>query len=187
MQILTAAHPTTLRAMLLALALLLVLAPFARAEPARDTASDRLDVIELSSRYAWGVDAVDRDALARVFAPDAVADYVAVGENAMTFNEHLVGFDNIFAWLHKNLGHRKGTAGLPMHFVTNHIVELHGDSADLRYYMHNRSMAAGGVYFVKAVRTPQGWRIASLRLEEQTWNPDHYKKDPKSSQYLKNK
>lgn len=146
--------------------------------------ADRLEVLELSSRYAWGVDAVDREELARVFAPDAVAEYIGVGANALALNERLKGFDAIFDWLHRNLGHRKGTEGLPVHFVTNQIVELHGDRADLRYYMHNRWMAAGGVYYVEAIRTPKGWRIAKLRLEEQTWKPDHYAKDTNASQYM---
>jgi len=171
---------------LLCACLLMLPVTAAHAEDAQ-TVADRLDVLELSSRYGWGVDAVDKAALARVFAPDAIAEYVGVGENAMALNEHLEGFEAIYGWLQKNLGQRKGTQGVPVHFVTNQIVELHGDSADLRYYMHNRWMAAGGVYHVTAIRTPVGWRIARLRLEEQTWKPEHYAKDPKANQYLKQK
>jgi hypothetical protein len=159
---------------------------------ATSTVEDRLDVLELSNKYAWGIDTVDKNLLASVFAQDAVADYEAVGDdNPLNLHEHLEGFDAIYRWMQQNLGHRKGTQALPGHYVTNQVVELHGDSADLRYYMHNRSMALGGVYYVKAIRTEQGWRIKHLRLEEQTWNPDYYSKNPTSlpnlSKYLNGK
>jgi hypothetical protein len=174
----------------LVLGLLLAIAPLSWAEvdtsrAANDRlANDRLEVMQLSSKYAWGIDTMDRDLLATVFAKNAVADYVAVGDSPLELNEHLVGFETIFSWLHKSLGHRKGTAGLPWHYVTNQVVELHGDRADLRYYMHNRPMAAGGVYYVKAVRTAEGWRIERLRLEEQLWNSEFYSSDKHASQHI---
>ena len=40
------------------------------------------------------------------------------------------------------------------------------------------TLAAGGVYYVDAVKTPDGWRIKHLKLEEQTWNKDYYKNAP---------
>lgn len=166
----------------LAAALLVAQPAIADAPPAATpacTADDRLDILQLSSRYAWGIDSgVDRQMLASVFAEDAVADYVGVGENPFKLNEHLVGFEAIYAWLYKSLGHRKGTDAIPVHFNTNPLVECHGDSADLRFFMHSRAMAAGGVYRVNAVRTKAGWRIARLRLEEQTWNAEHFRNDP---------
>lgn len=143
---------------------------------ASDTTADRLDVIELSSRYAWGIDTLDRELLANTFTPDAVAAYVGVGRNPLALDEHLAGFEAIFAWLSKSLGHRRGYDGVPWHFVSNHIVEMHGDTATLRFYMHNRTLAAGGTYTVDAVRTPAGWRIAKLHLEEQLWKPGAYTK-----------
>lgn len=146
--------------------------------------SDRLDVLLLGNRYAWGVDTLDRELLAATFAEDAVADYVAVGDNPLNLNEHLVGFPAIFDWLQANLGHRKGTEGLPMHFVTNQLVELRGEEADLRYYMHNRASSVGGVYYVEAIKTAAGWRIHRLRLEEQTWDATAYEADAHAQQYL---
>lgn len=149
---------------------------FAADAPNAAAPEDRLDVIQLSSKYAWGIDTLDRNLLATVFSDNAVADYVIVGDSPIKLNEHLVGFDAIFTWLSKSLGHRKGIEGFPWHFVTNHIVEMQGDTAELRFYMHNRTMAAGGVYRVHAIRTPQGWRVDRLRLEEQMWHPDLYMK-----------
>ncbi|HND13935.1 MAG TPA: nuclear transport factor 2 family protein [Pseudomonadales bacterium] len=162
--------------------LLMFGAVIARADPAaRDAgalALDRLEVIELSSRYAWGIDTLDRALLARTFTPDAVAEYVGVGEKPLDLHERLEGFEKIYAWLTKSLGHRKGWQALPWHFVENHLVELHGDIATMKYYMHNRPMAAGGIYTVQAVRTPEGWRIAHLKLEEQIWKTDFYQPTP---------
>lgn len=147
-------------------------------------ALDRLDIIELSSRYAWGIDTVDRNLLARTFTPDAVAEYIGVGENPLDLNVRLEGFEKIYGWLHDSLGHREGWKGLPWHFVENHLVELNGDTATMKFYMHNRPMAAGGIYTINAVRTSEGWRIKHLKLEEQLWKADFYKSDPKAEEHL---
>jgi hypothetical protein len=147
-------------------------------------AEDRLDIIELSSRYAWGIDTVDRALLARTFTPDAVAEYIGVGENPLDLNVRLEGFEKIYGWLHQNLSHRIGWKGLPWHFVENHLVELRGDTATMKFYMHNRPMAAGGIYTFEAVRTAEGWRVSHLKLEEQLWNANFYKNDAKALEHL---
>jgi hypothetical protein len=148
-----------------------------------DADCDRHAVAELISRYAWGVDTLERSAFEEVFLPDATAHYIGVGKDAIALDESLQGLDAIHAWLEENLGHRKGHDGLPWHFVSNQIVTLDGDTAKLRAYMHNRVLAAGGVYYVDAVKTDSGWRIKHLRLEEQTWNKDFYRQGP-SSKYV---
>lgn len=154
------------------LALFLLLAqPSAQAN---DRANDRADIIELSSQYAWGIDTLDRKQLARVFMPDARAHYTIVNDSPIELDERLEGFDAIYSWLKKSLGHRKGHDGLPWHFVTNHLVSLQGDRAELRFYMHNRPMAAGGVYTFQVVRTAEGWRVQELLLEEQIWDLSPY-------------
>ena len=137
--------------------------------------ADRLALIELANRYAWGIDTLDRTMLSTVFTHDAVAEYVEVGSNVLGMNERLEGFDAIWTWLHAGLANRKGHDGLPMHYMTNHLVELNGDRARVRCFQHNRSLAAGGVYTMDAVRTEQGWRVQKLRLEEQIWKPEMYR------------
>ena len=146
--------------------------------------ADRIDVEALSYRYAWGVDTLDRAMLSTVFEPEAIAHYVAVGDNPMNLDERLIGFDAIFDWLHANLAQRKGHEALPMHFITNPLVTLDGETAELRYYMHNRASSVGGVYYVDAVRGREGWRIRRLRLEEQTWNAEAYEHDENAQKYL---
>lgn len=138
------------------------------------SASDYNAVLELSSRYAWGIDKIDRAMLETVFTPDANAHYVIVNDSPIKLDQKLSGFDAIFNWLNKSLGHRKGYEGFPWHFVSNQIVTIDGDKADLRFYMHNRPGAAGGVYYMKAVRTAKGWRINNLHLEEQIWHSEAY-------------
>ncbi|GEM_PF-694108 len=155
----------------------------ATATDSRDT-RDRLAIAALASQYAWGVDTLDRELLGRTFASDATAHYLAVGPNPMNLDERLDGFDAIYGWLHANLAHRTGTAGLPMHFVSNELVTLEGDTATLRFYMHNRASSVGGVYTLAIRRTPDGWRIGSLLLEEQTWDASAYADDDHAQQYF---
>lgn len=142
--------------------------------PGDPAVADRLALVELSHRYAWGVDTLDRATLATVFLPDARAHYLEVGTPYMGLDVRLDGLDEIWGWLHENLKGREGPAGLPMHFMSNHRVKLDGDRAKLVWYMHNRAMSAGGVYTVDAVRTDEGWRVASFLLEEQIWKPEAY-------------
>lgn len=127
-------------------------------------ALDRLEVMELAHRYAQGLDRLDRDLLATAFAPDAVAHYKAVGDAPFELDEHLNGFDAIYGWLSAALAARGDST--PWHFMSTPIVEIDGDSARLRVYMHNRPMAGVGVYTMDAVRTGAGWRIRRLQLEE---------------------
>jgi hypothetical protein len=181
-----------MRSTLLAAAALLSAVPTAAAEVAQepgaiaaaappmarqsDHSGDFRSVLELSSKYAWGIDTLDRTILESVFAKDATAHYVIVNDSPIKLDERLSGFEAIYAWLKKNLGHRQGHVGLPWHFVSNQLVTLQGDQADLRFYMHNRSGAAGGVYYMQAVRTAHGWRIKNMRLEEQIWDAGVYQK-----------
>ena len=51
----------------------------AASQPDASDVRDRLELVELTHRYAWAIDTVDRDLLARFFTPDASAHYVEVG------------------------------------------------------------------------------------------------------------
>lgn len=138
------------------------------------SALDRFDIQQLSAKYAWGIDTLDKASLASVFAADATAHYEIVTEGPIKLNDRLAGFDAIYQWLFAHLNRRKGRDALPWHFVTNQIVEVHGDEGSLRFYMHNRPGIAGGVYYMKVRRTAEGWRVTDLHLEEQIWNSAGY-------------
>lgn len=152
---------------------LLALAPRASTEPARPpctspAVADRLDVLELMSRYSWALDSgVDRGMLAKVFATDAVADYVSSAGESVFLNEHLRGFEAIYRWLRDNQLRPYGAVDrvVPHHFLTSPLAEIHGDDADLRFVLHGWPGNFVGIYRIQAVRTSEGWRIAHLRLE----------------------
>jgi hypothetical protein len=140
------------------------------------SAADRLAVAELMTRYAYAVDSLDRELLASVFAPDAVAEYVAVGPSPFELDERLEGFEAIWGWLSRVLEGRE--RDFPRHYMTNPLVELDGDRARLRVYQHNWNMSSGGIYTVDAVRTDAGWRIAKLHLDERTFDPSKVQISP---------
>lgn len=152
---------------------LLALAPCAKAEPAEPTCAasvvtDRLDVLELMSRYSWALDSgVDRGMLAQVFSEDAVAEYVSAAGESIFLNERLQGLEAIYRWLHENQLRPPGRTDhmVPHHFLTSPIAEVNGDFADLRFVLHGWPGHFVGAYQIKAVRTREGWRISHLRLE----------------------
>jgi hypothetical protein len=124
---------------------------------------DRLELEDLMHRYAYGVDLLDRELLARVFTPDAVLESVS-GTEGDRRTVHLEGFDAIFTRVSGVLSERPDY-GIPYHFVTNSIFEIDGENARIQAYMHDRNADATGVYYVDALRTPSGWRIVKLRVE----------------------
>lgn len=119
--------------------------------------ADRLAVEELVSRYTWAIDGQEWGALRQIFTPDAEADYTSLADDAS-----MEGLDAIVAWLQGSLGWR--TDAVPWHFVSNHVVELDGDTAESKHYMHNRHLTVYGRYHVSSVRTVDGWRIKKLVL-----------------------
>lgn len=136
--------------------------------------ADYWKIVELSSKYAWGIDTLDKEMLGNVFTEDATAHYRIVNDSPIKLDKTLSGFSSIYGWLKDSLGHRKGIEGFPWHFVSNQIVEINGNEGMLRFYMHNRPGIAGGVYYMKVTKTDKGWRVKDLRLDEQIWNASGY-------------
>jgi len=155
---------------------LLALAACASTEPAQapgasSVVADRLDVLELMSRYSWALDSgVDREMLAKVFATDAVADYVSTNGESVFLDEHLQGFEAIYRWLRDNQLRPYGAVdrAVPHHFLSSPLAEIHGNDADLRFVLHGWPGNFVGTYRIQAVRTSDGWRISHLRLESMT-------------------
>jgi hypothetical protein len=128
-----------------------------------DTA-DRLEVEELVSRYTWAIDGKEWDSLRDIFMSDATADYRELGGTTALLN----GVDEIVSWLRDNLDWREDS--IPWHFVSNHLIDVDGDQASSRHYMHNRHLTVVGRYFIDSTRTSAGWRITSLTLRATTRN-----------------
>jgi hypothetical protein len=124
-------------------------------------AADRIEIHELLNGYALAIDTWDWDLLGRVFTEDAVADFTSVGRYVKD-ESTLRGLDDIVTWYEAALEPFRGV----MHFMTNHRVEIDGDTARASCYMHVMNMGMGGIYETDCVRTGAGWRIRHLRLEE---------------------
>lgn len=127
--------------------------------------TDRLDLIELIHRYAAIIDLKQYGDVPRVFCADAVANYESmrayVGDD---FEPR--GAADIRRWLEQYTGAR-----VSMHLMHNHVVDIDGDRATMRVYMHNTNSSIVGIYYIGARREPDGWRIESLRLDERFVDP----------------
>lgn len=128
--------------------------------------SDRLAIQDLLARYSWAVDTADWDVLDRTFTPDAHLDYSASGGFAGPYDEAR-------AWLEATL---PGPFATLMHLLGLPVIDITGDTATVHAYLDNpmrmhdgpggaRMVEIGAIYHEELVRTPDGWRISSLRQE----------------------
>jgi hypothetical protein len=116
--------------------------------------TDRDDIIDVTVRYATAIDSREWSLLSTVFADDAVMDYGEVGQ----WN----GADEVIQFM--ELAH--AGAAHTMHRMTNHVVEVDGDTAKARTYVDALILAedgsgvnAIGFYDDTLARAPSGWRI----------------------------
>lgn len=127
--------------------------------------SDRIEINDLLIRYTTAIDQKDYGLLDSCFTPDAHLDYTSAGGVAGDYPK-------VRAWLEKAL------APFPMtvHYVTNSVVELEGDTARARTAVLNpmgfresdgslHTFTVGAYYNDQLLRTPEGWRIRE-RVEE---------------------
>jgi hypothetical protein len=132
---------------------------------------DRLEIIENLGRYHHAVDAKDWDGLSGLFTEDIVAEYRSLND------AELFGLEGVYEgrrvvvdWI------RAGQEpfqfnGAPTHFMTNHVIDLSGDEASSRSYFNDVDLPSGliigtGIYTCAHVRTAEGWKIRSMRLEQ---------------------
>ena len=128
--------------------------------------SDRLEIDDLLTRYATGVDRKDWDLWETCFTSDAFIDYRAFGGTSG-------GVKEVRAWLEKTM------AMFPtsQHMVINRELVIDGDAATCRAGFYNPMTLPegedggtllwfdGGYYCDDLVRTDEGWRIKK-RVEE---------------------
>lgn len=125
---------------------------------------DRIEIEELLVRYSRAIDHRDFDALESLFTSDATFDGGSLGcpTGARAIREMIEGT----------------LTGLDatQHLVGKSLIELDGDSAEVRTYLisqHIRESTRGpvkhyflgGEYVDRVVRTDGGWRIAYRRLD----------------------
>jgi hypothetical protein len=136
------------------------------------TALDRLEIIELQSIYAWGIDGRDGASFALAFSDDVEAQYTKLGT--------MRGLEFFTNWM--NAFHAPFDA--TQHLISNHWLRVDGDEVVMRSYVIAHILKrgcpggdifnGGGYYTDRVVRTDAGWRIRA-RAVVNFWrggNPD---------------
>lgn len=133
-----------------------------------DQISDRIEINDLLVRYTVAIDTKDWSLLDRCFTPDAQLDYTSAGGVAGDY-------PSVRAWLERALA----PFPMTMHYITNSVVDLQGDSARTRTAVFNpmgsrqddgsmHVFTVGAYYNDLLVRTDDGWRIRE-RVEESVY------------------
>jgi hypothetical protein len=126
------------------------------------TALDRLEIIELQSIYAWGIDKKDGSVFRLAFSDDIETDYGHLGR--------MRGLDFFTRWM--DAFHAPFDA--TQHLIANFWVLPDGDEVLLRSYViatlvcrgtpGGDELRGGGHYVDRVVRTDAGWRIRSRQV-----------------------
>ncbi|MDJ0867872.1 MAG: nuclear transport factor 2 family protein [Myxococcota bacterium] len=127
--------------------------------------SDRIRINDLLIRYTTAIDTKDYALLDTCFTPDAVCDYTSAGGIKGPYPE-------VRQWLEKALAPFPVT----VHFISNSVVEIDGDTARARTAVINpmgfanpdgsmHMFTVGAYYNDQLVHTDDGWRIRE-RVEE---------------------
>ena len=139
-----------------------------------EAAADIAEITQLLYRYARAIDGKDWKALERVFTPDARIHYAVERGADLRFAE-------LGAWLAGAMTIFKSTK----HVITNPLIELERDAARCTSYLTATHVQVrrdtgeevltteGSTYTDDLVRTPEGWRIQSRRLDR-TWVDGQY-------------
>jgi 3-phenylpropionate/cinnamic acid dioxygenase small subunit len=124
---------------------------------------DRMEIIDLLHRYAISLDSRDWQRLATCFTVDAVALYGPV-----------LGRQDGFAAIEKLCRTALEPLDSSQHLIGSHALEIDGDRARARCYLHAQHTKAGtaggdnftigGTYVDELVRTDAGWRIRQREL-----------------------
>lgn len=117
---------------------------------------DRADIIDVTHAYCWALDRNQWHELDDVFLPDATA---LLGSHTCADRDEIK----------QVCSNALGKLDDSQHIVATHHIEVDGDTATSRCYLHAqhiRRKAQGGPHYVVAgryeddfVRTADGWRI----------------------------
>ncbi len=121
---------------------------------------DRQDITEVLLRYATGIDRRDWSLFRTVFTDDCDLDYGEIG--------NWQGIDAVVDFMRQ----AHSAAGDTLHRLTNQVIAIDGDRAEVRTYVDalillgdNKSGVNGvGYYDDEVVRTAAGWRVARRRF-----------------------
>lgn len=126
--------------------------------------SDRQEIAEVLYRYGHALDRRDWEMLReQVFAPDAVADFLAHG-----IKNGIEEITDLIAGVLTGLD-------VSQHLIATPIIDLDGDRATSRCYLHAQHVFEGapggdqfivaGTYIDELERRENGWRIVKRGLE----------------------
>lgn len=131
------------------------------------TAEDRLAIAELFSKYAWGMDRVDRAAFASIWTQDAV--WTAEGVDI-----HCEGFTAIMDYFDASSASRVPTPGVgsSVRFVSTPIIDFRGPDkasakSELAAFKNTGSAIVTysiGYYEDELVRESGGWCIRRRKM-----------------------
>jgi len=124
--------------------------------------SDHLEIQTVLNLYASAIDKRNWSQLEQVFTPDAVANFIGIGESE--------GRQAIRDQISSVLSQCAAT----QHQLGNYEIEVTGDEARTTCYLSAMHAGLGGYegevlmvwgeYTDKLVRTPEGWRITHREL-----------------------
>lgn len=132
---------------------------------------DRTQITEVIYRYSTGVDTKNWQLFRTCFTDPLNADFTSTGAPApRTFP-----LDTWIRVVQKTLSPFR----LTQHYNSNVTIKVNGDEATAVVYLKARHLPAddpggskfwdvGGYYTDRLVRTPDGWKIASVKFT-QTW------------------
>ena len=117
--------------------------------------SEQDELAALKYRYLRALDTKQWDELESCFVPDATGDY-----DGLKFDDRA----ELVSYMRENLGDEMVT----MHHVHHPEITVDGDSARMRWYLHDKVIVASlgfllegaAFYDDRCVRTPQGWRFS---------------------------
>jgi len=129
-----------------------------------DAVQDQMEISRLLYRYARAIDSRELDGLRSIFTEDAVIHYDLEGGTKLPVGE-------MIDWLRTNLRIFRAT----QHAISAPLVEIDGDRARSTCYLtavHQQVAVDGcrtvfydhGIYSDELVRSADGWRIRTRRL-----------------------
>jgi hypothetical protein len=126
------------------------------------TGDDRLEIVELQSRFAWGLDGKDAKQFDLVFADDVEAQISTLMQ--------LSGRKSLSRWLSAFHAPYDAT----QHLFSNFLITVDDQGPLLRSYVLARlvlkghpggdSFSSGGYYLDRLVRSDLGWRVRSREI-----------------------
>ena len=139
------------------------------------SAEDKLAVAECVYRYATGVDTRDWAMYRSLFADEVEFDFSSYGPGrppvTMTADDWVAGLKPLF-----------GGLAATQHMMSNPLVELKGDTAQITMYVRAHHVldpgdpesfyTVGGFYRNRLVRERSSWKLAAVKLSV-TWRLGH--------------